>query len=178
MSSLATPRGPVVIRPTEPGDWVAYREMRLEALERHPTAYASDLLTSSAHPPAYWQDRIAQNADRITCVAVAQEELVGTTSCMRDQAARRRHCGFIIGVYVREPWRGLRLVDGLIQRCIQWAADQGIHKLQLGVTTHNTAAIRCYTRCGFTVYGFEKKAIYHDGGYYDELLMERSLDTA
>jgi RimJ/RimL family protein N-acetyltransferase len=35
------------------------------------------------------------------------------------------------------------------------------------------AAIRCYNRCGFTVYGVEPQAIRHDGVMYDELLMAR-----
>jgi RimJ/RimL family protein N-acetyltransferase len=39
------------------------------------------------------------------------------------------------------------------------------------VVTTNPAAIRCYTRCGFEVYGIEPQAIRYDGKNYNELLM-------
>jgi RimJ/RimL family protein N-acetyltransferase len=47
--------------------------------------------------------------------------------------------------------------------------------VKLGVITTNTPAIRCYARCGFTVYGIDPKVIYYDGVFYDELLMARPI---
>jgi RimJ/RimL family protein N-acetyltransferase len=36
-----------------------------------------------------------------------------------------------------------------MQRCVDWARDQGIHKLALQVWPHNDAAIRLYEKFGF-----------------------------
>lgn len=47
--------------------------------------------------------------------------------------------------------------------------------LKLGVTTINPAAIRCYSRCGFTVYGIEPKVIFANEAFYDELLMAKEI---
>jgi len=45
--------------------------------------------------------------------------------------------------------------------------------VKLGVVTTNTPAIRCYARCGFTVYGVEPQVIHYEDVLYDELLMAK-----
>jgi RimJ/RimL family protein N-acetyltransferase len=45
--------------------------------------------------------------------------------------------------------------------------------VKLAVVTTNTAAIRCYARLDFKVYGVEPQAICHQATFYDELLMIR-----
>jgi L-amino acid N-acyltransferase YncA len=79
------------------------------------------------------------------------------------------------GVYVRAAWRGRRVADRLIEACIEWARPHGVRVAKLAVITSNAAAIRCYLRCGFSVYGVEPQVIHVDGVYHDELLMVRYL---
>jgi RimJ/RimL family protein N-acetyltransferase len=69
----------------------------------------------------------------------------------------------------------LRIGEALIGECLAWARTQGLAVVKLGVVTTNTSAIRCYARCGFTVFGVEPKAIFYDGVYYDELLMAKPV---
>ena len=97
------------------------------------------------------------------------------TGIYRDNSAKMRHNGHIWGVYVREDWRGLRIADRLIEACIAWAQQHEIRLLRLAVITSNAAAIRCYVRCGFTVYGVDPEVIYADDAYHDELLMVRKM---
>ena len=82
------------------------------------------------------------------------------------------------GVYVRPEWRGLHLAGALIETCADWARERDVVILKLGVMTNNESAIHCYKRCGFTVYGTEPGALFHEGQYYDEFLMYRSLDDS
>jgi RimJ/RimL family protein N-acetyltransferase len=58
---------------------------------------------------------------------------------------------------------------------VGWARAQQLRLVTLSVVTTNAAAIRCYVRCGFSVYGMDPEVIYHDGVYYDELLMVHKL---
>jgi RimJ/RimL family protein N-acetyltransferase len=67
----------------------------------------------------------------------------------------------------------LQIAEGLIAGCIEWARSQGVKVVKLAVITTNAAAIRCYARCGFSVYGIEPQAICSAGASYDELLMAR-----
>lgn len=78
-------------------------------------------------------------------------------------------------MYVKAEWRRLHIAERLIEECHAWAQTQGVKILKLAVTTANTSAIRCYSRCGFTAYGIEPKAIWVDEVFYDELLMAKPI---
>ena len=107
--------------------------------------------------------------------AVHENDLIGTCGIFRGDSPKTQHSGIIVGVYVRSAWRGLRIADELIAACIEWAQMHEIKILKLGVTTTNTSAIRCYTRCGFAAYGTEPDAIHTNGTMYDELLMAKMI---
>jgi RimJ/RimL family protein N-acetyltransferase len=46
-------------------------------------------------------------------------------------------------------WRGRGVGTALMQSCVDWARERGIHKLALQVWPHNEAAIRLYEKFGF-----------------------------
>ncbi len=46
---------------------------------------------------------------------------------------------------------------------------------QTGRRHPHSATIRCYARCGFTVYSVDPQVIAVDGALYDELLMVKNL---
>lgn len=179
--TIETPRGPVVIRPTQATDAANYRAMRLEALERHPVAFGSDYESSAARPMEYWHDlmrRGAGGASGITYVAEADHQLVGMTVLALEDYVKLRHSANIYSVYTQAAWRRTGVADALINACLDWARDQRVRVVKLGVAATNTAAIRLYLRCGFSVYGVEPEVIAWDGAYYDELLMARRIAPA
>jgi RimJ/RimL family protein N-acetyltransferase len=175
---LQTPRGPVGIRPTQETDADAYRDLRLEGLRTHPEAFGEAHAASLARPPERWQQTVRDGAGgdlSILYVANAGGTLVGMTGIYRLDGAKMRHSANIWGVYVRPGWRGAGIADALIGACVGWARELELRLVKLSVVTSNAAAIRRYIRCGFSVYGVEPEVIYHDGVYYDELLMVRRL---
>jgi RimJ/RimL family protein N-acetyltransferase len=177
-SIIHTSNGDVLIRPTQTDDAAAYRQLRLESLRAHPEAFGADYETSAARPLAYWQDRMRQGAGGqhgVTYVAEARGRLVGMTALVRNELLKTRHSGSIFGVYVHPTWRGAGIADALIEACVAYAQQLGLRLVKLGVVTTNVSAIRLYQRCGFRVYGVEPEAIQHDGVYYDELLMARTV---
>ena len=176
--TLTTPKGPVAIRPAVPEDAVPVRELRLEALAGAPEAFGMDYDRAAAETTAQWENRISAYAAQATgliCVAAAQGRLVGMAGLYREDRAKTRHSGTIWGVYVTPDWRGLHIAEALIEACLAWGRERGIVVAKLGVITANAPAIRCYTRCGFTVFGIEPKTIFYNGEYYDELLMAKFL---
>lgn len=55
---------------------------------------------------------------------------------------------------------------------IRYAFDQvRVHRLALQVYEHNPRARRVYEKCGFTVEGRLREALFWQGGRYDSLLM-------
>lgn len=178
VSTISTPRGDVTIRPTRAADAPAYRDLRLQGLRDHPEAFGSDFESSAARPIEYWQERMRLGAGGehgVTYVAEAAGELIGVTTLAREELRKIRHNGNIYGVYTRPDWRGAGVADALLEACVESARQLGVRVLKLGVTATNTSAIRLYLRRGFTVYGVDPQVIYHDGVYYDELLMARKM---
>jgi RimJ/RimL family protein N-acetyltransferase len=175
---VSTPNGNVTIRIATPDDATALFELRLEALSAHPEAFAADVEMTRRRGAQSWADSIANDTrdeSGVIFIACEGEKLVGMSGIGRGHWPKTRHSATVWGVYVKPAWRGMRIADAIISECISWAARHGIVVLKLGVITTNQAAIRCYERAGFIVYGTDPKSIYLDGIYYDEYLMARMI---
>jgi ribosomal protein S18 acetylase RimI-like enzyme len=175
---LATSKGVITIRPAVPDDAAPLRELRLEALADYPAAFAADYAMTAAESAATWTERIARYAtdnSGAICIAASEDRLIGMMGVGCGHWPKTRHGGVIWGVYVTPAWRGRRVAEALMNECVAWAQAQGLAVVKLGVITTNTPAIRCYARCGFTVYGIEPTVIHHNGVFYDELLMARQV---
>jgi len=176
-STIETSSGPVTIRPSRAKDAAAYRELRLQSLRDHSEAFAADYDETLARPIEEWQERMRRaGPNGISYVAEAQNELIGMTALRREDQPKTRHSAWLVSVYVRPDWRGHGVADALIEACVDWARMLGVRIVKLGVAATNVAAIRCYTRLGFSVYGVEPEMILANGRYYDELLMARRLE--
>jgi RimJ/RimL family protein N-acetyltransferase len=49
--------------------------------------------------------------------------------------------------------------------------EMGLHRVQLVVAPFNGAGIRAYEKAGFVEEGRHREAVWHDGRWYDEVLM-------
>jgi ribosomal protein S18 acetylase RimI-like enzyme len=166
------------IRLAVPADATELRTLRLEALSRHPEAFAADYEMTAAEGPEIWAQRLqeyaAENSSAV-CIAEVDHRLVGMAGISRGHWPKTRHSAILWGVYVQQAWRGRRIGQQLVNDCLEWARSQSITIVRLGVTVSNTSAIRCYAGCGFTVYGLEQKSLFYHLAYYDELMMSRML---
>jgi RimJ/RimL family protein N-acetyltransferase len=168
----------IIIRPGTEADAAAFRELRLEALRSHPEAFGSDFESNNEFPLTHWADRLrALGSETMIYFAEHEERLIGICGIYRGHMKKIRHSATIFSVYVQTQWRGQHIAERLIEQCLQWARQQGILIVKLAVVTTNTSAIRCYARCGFTVYGIEPQVINHAGILYDELLMMRKIEV-
>jgi RimJ/RimL family protein N-acetyltransferase len=173
---MHTPQGVIHLRPAQEADAPAFRELRLEALRTHPEAFGSDYESNEKLPPSHWVERLrALGDDNMIHFAVHEDYLIGICGIFRENSIKTRHNARIYSVYVRPDWRGHHIAEGLIRLCFHWAQNRMMRVVKLAVVTNNAAAIRCYVRCGFTVYGVDPQVIYHDGVLYDELLMAKTL---
>lgn len=174
-----TPRGTIEIREATPDDAVRYRELRLEALQDSPIAFAADYQQNLNQPFSYWQDRLSMQPDEATIFLAEQGgNFIGMTGIMRNGSPKTRHSAWVWGVYVTPERRGLRLAEAIITSCLNWAKVRSIVIAKLGVAVVNQPAIRCYERCGFKIYGTEPQTVFLDGNYYDEHLMYKLLDIS
>jgi RimJ/RimL family protein N-acetyltransferase len=175
-NSITTARGAIVIREASLADAIQFRELRLEALQDSPTAFPADYMANVNHPVSFWEDRLKTNGIGTIFFAEHENQLIGMMGIRRGESSKTKHSASIWGVYVRPKWRGLRIAESLIEACIEWAKSKDVIIVKLGVTAASTSAVRCYQRCGFTIYGTEPRGIFHDGQYYDGYLMYRDLN--
>jgi phosphinothricin acetyltransferase len=108
-------------------------------------------------------------------VALAEGEMVGWASLNAFNPRVAYDHVADISVYVAREWRGhgigARLLTGLEER----ARALGYHKLVLAGFPSNTAAVRLYTRHGFSAVGVYHEQGLLDGRWVDVLLMEKLL---
>jgi RimJ/RimL family protein N-acetyltransferase len=104
----------------------------------------------ATEPPVDVDERAARFARTLdgTVVAVADGRIVGM---IHVEASRHGFGDF--GMLVARGWRGQGVGSALVRAAIEWARDQGLHKLCLEVFPHNAAAIAMYRKCGFVEEG-------------------------
>jgi ribosomal protein S18 acetylase RimI-like enzyme len=65
---------------------------------------------------------------------------------------------------VAQEWRGQGVGSALLAAAIDWARENGLHKLSLGVFAHNAAAISLYRKFGFVEEGRRLKHYRRSSG--------------
>jgi RimJ/RimL family protein N-acetyltransferase len=105
-------------------------------------------------------------------VAEADSELIGHLS-----AAGREHRPVEIGMSVAKEWRGRGVGTALVQHCVDWAREQGVHKLALQVWPHNDAARHLYEKFGFEQEGVLRSHYRRQNGeLWDAIVMGLLLE--
>jgi RimJ/RimL family protein N-acetyltransferase len=151
----------LTVRPAAAGDARAMAEL-FAAVAEERTGIASE-------PPVDVEARTTQFAATIaeSIVADADGQIVGMI-----HTTVSRHGFGEFGMLVDREWRGSGVGSALLRATIDWARDQGLHKLCLEVFTHNTAAIALYRKYGFVEEGHRIKHYRRaDGELWDSLIM-------
>lgn len=175
---------PPTVRPTSAADGPLLRELRLEALRTHPTAFSACLAEAEARPLEWWRDTAAAGAG--SGVQVIIVATVPTASCPTGEPAamagvftppqpKIAHTGTIWGVYTRAAHRGRGVGTAVVSACIAWARGRGLLRVKLSVVEGNDSARRCYERLGFEPYGREPDVIRWEGRLYGETHMTLRL---
>ncbi len=159
------------IRKLAPAEVVSFRDIRLEALSRHPEAFCASYKTAAAEPCAATAQRLAAGG---VWGAFMEDTLVGIAQFGGRASDHQRHRGELSGVYLRNCARGTGLADRLVETVLDFAKDR-VECVELKVDTTNEPAIRLYGRCGFQTYGTEPRAFKVEGGYRDAFLMAKFL---
>ena len=149
------------VRPARAGDARAMAEVF--------AAVAAERDGIATEPPVDVEERAAAFALSTdgTIVAVADGRIVGM---IHIEASRHGFGEF--GMLVGREWRGRGVGSALIHATIDWAHDQGLHKLCLEVFAHNAAAIALYRKCGFVEEGHRVKHYRRASGeLWDSIIM-------
>ena len=159
------------IRRLTGADAEAFRAVRLEGLERHPSAFGASFRKESARPLSFFAERLEANH---VLGAESQGRLVGVAGFQFHDSEKARHRGTLWGMYVRAEARGTGVARWLVDGIISHARER-VEDIVLRVEATNTTAIAFYKSAGFVVTGQDARSLKVDGVYYDELMMQMRL---
>jgi len=162
------------IRRLEKSDAALFRDIRLEALQKNPEAFGSTFEKENAEPLSWFEARLGL-ADIFG--AFVDGTLAGMAGYSAQENSKQAHKGLLWTMYVRATARSTGLGRKLVAAVLDHARGR-VEMVQLTVVSENEAARRLYSAMGFVEYGYEKKALKHNGRYYDEVLMVNFLDEA
>ncbi len=113
---------------------------------------------------------IQQESNSTIFVAETDGQLVGYLFAIGGSAKRNRHSAYVVvGVLNQFNGRGIR--KQLFEALNQWAIQQGLHRIELTVMSHNERAIALYKKMGYEIEGVKRDSLYVSGKYVDEYYM-------
>ncbi|MGW6870093.1 GNAT family N-acetyltransferase [Streptomyces sp. NPDC054901] len=158
------------IRPVRAGEWRQVKELRIAAL-KDPAASVAFLETvekAESHSDAFWQQRAEGASHGRTARQFVAEGPDGTwgggvTVLVEDAGSVdifgqvvEQGQGHLVGVFVREEWRGSGMAEGLLAAAVEWAwslEEPALDRVRLFVHRDNALAAAFYRRFGFTPSG-------------------------
>lgn len=154
-----------------------YRALMLHAYEHAADAFTSTPQERAGAPREWWVGRIAAvDGSGAAFGAFDGDRLVGTVAMEYATKPKTRHKGLLIGMFVRDEFRGHGAGRALVQAALAHArARPGTLTVNLTVTEGNAAALELYRRCGFRVIGTEPLAILTPSGYKGKVHMWQSI---
>ena len=132
----------IIVLPPE--RWREAKQLRLEALRREPTAFASSYEDELAFSDDVWQSRLAaamERAGNMTYFAKHEGALVGMAGATWSPRAKVRHVATVYGVYVSPDMRGRGIASDLMHTLLdELQSMPQIEKVSLTVNSESAAA--------------------------------------
>ncbi len=159
-----------------PTRWPEAKQLRLDALQAEPSAFASSYEDELAFSDDVWLARLNTAYARdgnLTFFAEVEGVLVGMAGAHWSSKAKLRHVAEVYGVYVRPDRRGRGIASALMRRLLDaLRAMQQIEKVNLTVNATSEPAVALYSGLGFAIVGTARRELKVGGCYYDLHAME------
>ena len=165
----------VEIRPLQPAEWAAVREIRLAALAGAPDAFASTFEREEAFDEQEWRRRLAETAYFGAWAAGPEAGLIGMVAAFPERPADGQGAGadaaaaagggggtwHLVAMWVSPDRRGQGIADRLVAAVCELARAQGAAQVALWVADANPRAQAFYRRLGFRPSG--ERGVLHPG---------------
>jgi RimJ/RimL family protein N-acetyltransferase len=162
---------PVLIRPATFEDWDGYRAA-FESVAAEGRWIGTELpIDWEARRPGF--EASVTQPERLVLLAVTDDgEIVGWAHSEHSPSGQAT-----LGMGIVDGHRSAGLGTRLLTGVIDWARQQGAHKVVLEVWPHNTRAIGLYEKLGFVIEARHRRHWRRrDGSLWDSVMMGLVLD--
>jgi|GEM_PF-618644 len=104
----------------------------------------------------------------------ASDCLAGFCAGRRNTNYRDKHTLEVV-IGIRQSYTGKAWGSKLLTELEQWASGIGVRRLELCVMVTNLRGIALYQKCGFSIEGTKKDAVYLRTGFVDEYMMAKFM---
>ena len=147
----------------------------MAALQDAPEAFAATYEASAGKTEADWR---ASTQALYLVAAFDGARPVGLMALIRHGAARIRHRGEIVMVWVRPEARGQGAAEAMLAAIADHGSATGLSQLELSVNAESPRAVAFYQRAGFRPFGRVPSGLRVEDGFVDEILMVLPLDAS
>lgn len=160
-------------------DFSQFRELRLEALQSDPFAFATTYEIEKELPDDKFIQRLKHNDTQFVVGGFDGSTLVCIASFRKYTGAKVQHKGMLLAMYCKKSYRGTGVAKDLVKYLITYVKKlEGVEFLHLMVLSKNARAKKFYSQLGFVKYGTEPYALFDGENYHDEDLMVLDLSQA
>jgi RimJ/RimL family protein N-acetyltransferase len=118
-----------------------------------------------------WIDNIKNS---IPLVAEYKNKIVGYTSVYKSPHPRRKGVGDQL-IYLHQDFHNVGLGTAMMEKLLQLAKKEGMHKIDLYVIADNQVAIHLYKKFGFQTEGVSRDSFFGSDGKYHDMVKMRLL---
>lgn len=161
----------VEVRRIRSADARAYRAILVEALIVHPDCFSSDYNEELSRPLQEIETTMECSG---TFGAWSGSTLIGIASGIPCSELKRRHCGRIRNLYVREDFRGRGIGGMLLQEVVRHAACS-VERLEVEIPFPRENVVRLFERQGFRMCGLIPNCLRVGHEELDVWTMNRAL---
>ncbi|OCA81588.1 hypothetical protein A8F94_22225 [Bacillus sp. FJAT-27225] len=155
-------------------DAADYKKLRLEALKKHPEAFASSYEEEVLYTEEFFASRLG-GGEAQTIGAYEGEALIGSVTIFPETKQKLKHRANLVAMFVNPEYRKTGVGKALVHTAVGRARSLGATHVYLAVTSSNIPAKQLYLSAGFKVYGVDEQALKMDGVFYSEDLMVLKL---
>lgn len=163
----------IQVRRLTQDDAEIFREIRLEALEKHPETFQSTYESAAELPLDAFKQRLRQYA---LFGGFSDGALCGFVGFYPLKNPKISHKGLLWGMYVKEAARGTGLAEAMVEAVVEHAKGK-VEQILLSVIEDNERGRRFYEKMGFEPYGLEPRALKIGERYLGEEFRVRFLSA-
>ena len=167
---MASDGRPWTLRPARPTDARALASLFAD-VRREGRWLVTPASAVSSLSEAFYIGEMIRDSSSLALVAEADGDVVGNVLISIERSVVSDHVG-TLSICVADGWREVGIGSALVEAAKEWARQQGLAKVALGVFPDNDRAIAVYEHAGFAREGVRRKQYRVPGGEFrDELLM-------